>query len=52
MARPDLERELDTTFRFIPTYFDGNWVSGIPTLTEEGRKAVEEELRECASDNV
>jgi oxysterol-binding protein-related protein 9/10/11 len=32
--------------RFIPQYFDRTWESGIPTLTEEGWKAVGEELGE------
>lgn len=32
--------------RFIPKYFDSDIDSGIPILTEEGRKALEEELKE------
>lgn len=47
-----LDYELDTTFRFIPTYFDKDFTSGIPVLTDEGRKAVEEELRELVSDTI
>ena len=34
--------------RFIPRYFDPDISSGLPTLTEEGRKALEEELKEAA----
>ena len=34
------------TSRFIPLYFEKDISSGIPTLTREGRKAVEDELRE------
>ncbi|KAH0834721.1 hypothetical protein J3R83DRAFT_10270 [Lanmaoa asiatica] len=37
---------------FIPAYFERDICSGIPVLTEAGRKAVEEELRECASDTI
>lgn len=37
-------------FRFIPSYFDKDFSSGIPILSEEGRNAVEEELREGISD--
>ncbi|KAG6379565.1 hypothetical protein JVT61DRAFT_10068 [Boletus reticuloceps] len=37
---------------FIPTYFDKDITSGIPVLTEEGRKAVEEELQERTSDTI
>jgi len=36
---------------FIPAYFDWDFISGIPELTEEGRKAVEEELRDCTSNS-
>ncbi|KAK7684905.1 hypothetical protein QCA50_011738 [Cerrena zonata] len=32
--------------KFIPKYFDSDIDSGIPILTEEGRKALEEELKE------
>ncbi|KIL62262.1 hypothetical protein M378DRAFT_81443 [Amanita muscaria Koide BX008] len=31
---------------FVPKYFDSSWESGVPTLTEEGWKAVGEELEE------
>ncbi|CAL1708602.1 unnamed protein product [Somion occarium] len=31
---------------FVPKYFEPDLDSGIPTLTEEGRKALEEELKE------
>ena len=34
--------------RFEPRYFEKNIESGIPILTMEGRKAVEEELRESS----
>ena len=34
--------------RFIPLYFDKDISTGIPTLTPEGRKAVEEELAESS----
>ncbi|KAG9311827.1 hypothetical protein JVU11DRAFT_8074 [Chiua virens] len=37
---------------FIPAYFEKDFSLGIPTLTEEGRKAVEEELRECSPDTI
>ena len=32
--------------RFVPKYFDQDISTGIPKLTEEGRKALEEELAE------
>lgn len=32
--------------RFIPKYFEKNIDSGIPALTAEGRKAVQDELNE------
>jgi hypothetical protein len=35
--------------RFIPRYFENDWISGVPTLTAEGRKAVDEELNETWS---
>ncbi|KAG8216371.1 hypothetical protein J3R82DRAFT_6452 [Butyriboletus roseoflavus] len=38
--------------QFIPTYFEKEFSSGIPILTEEGRKAVEEEIRECTTDTI
>ncbi|KAJ3755961.1 hypothetical protein EV360DRAFT_48797 [Lentinula raphanica] len=31
---------------FVPRYFEEDISSGVPTLTEEGRKAIEEELQE------
>jgi len=34
---------------FIPKYFEKDWISGVPTLTAEGRKAVDEELNETWS---
>ncbi|KAI0336723.1 hypothetical protein GY45DRAFT_1290568 [Cubamyces sp. BRFM 1775] len=34
--------------KFVPRYFDPDISSGMPTLTEEGRKALEEELKEPA----
>lgn len=34
--------------RFIPQYFEKDISSGIPVLTSAGRKAVEEELKECS----
>lgn len=34
--------------RFIPRYFDSNFDSGIPTLTDEGYKALHEEMKEEA----
>ena len=33
-------------------YFDKDVSSGIPVLTEQGRKAVEEELQECTLDTI
>lgn len=36
--------------QFIPQYFEQDISSGVPVLTAAGRKAVEEELKEC-SDN-
>ncbi|KAI0777210.1 hypothetical protein BD413DRAFT_172325 [Trametes elegans] len=33
---------------FVPRYFDPDISSGLPTLTEEGRKALEEEFKEPA----
>ncbi|OJT03455.1 Oxysterol-binding protein-like protein 1 [Trametes pubescens] len=33
---------------FVPRYFDPDLSSGLPELTEEGRKAIEEELKEPA----
>ena len=33
-------------FRFIPVYFDSDFESGIPALTEAGLKALEQELLE------
>jgi oxysterol-binding protein-related protein 9/10/11 len=35
--------------RFVPRYFEKNIESGIPILTAQGRKAVEEEYRESSS---
>lgn len=32
--------------RFVPKYFENDIDSGIPILTAEGQKALEEELRE------
>ena len=32
--------------RFTPKYFDKDISTGLPTLTEEGRKALQEELSE------
>lgn len=32
-------------YRFIPTFFEKDISTGIPTLTAEGWKAVEEELK-------
>jgi hypothetical protein len=37
---------------FIPKYFDGSWESGIPTLTDDGWQAVEEELEEESQFNL
>ncbi|KAG1779346.1 hypothetical protein EV702DRAFT_1214469 [Suillus placidus] len=34
--------------QFIPQYFEEDISSGVPVLTAAGRKAVEEELRECS----
>ncbi|KAG1815074.1 uncharacterized protein BJ212DRAFT_1359273 [Suillus subaureus] len=34
--------------QFIPQYFEQDISSGIPVLTAAGRKAVEEELKECS----
>jgi len=34
--------------RFIPVYFDNDIDDGIPKLTADGRKAVEEELAESS----
>lgn len=34
--------------QFIPQYFEKDISSGIPVLTSAGRKAVEEELKECS----
>ncbi|KAI0360459.1 hypothetical protein OH77DRAFT_1418382 [Trametes cingulata] len=34
--------------KFVPRYFDPDISSGMPSLTEEGRKAIEEELKEAA----
>ncbi|KAI0634846.1 hypothetical protein C8Q77DRAFT_1104317 [Trametes polyzona] len=34
--------------KFVPRYFEADISSGLPKLTEEGRKAVEEELKEPA----
>ncbi|KAF5382348.1 hypothetical protein D9757_012713 [Collybiopsis confluens] len=31
---------------FVPRYFEAEISSGVPTITEEGRKAVEEEMKE------
>lgn len=36
-------------FRFVPKYFEKDIESGMPRLTEEGRRVVEEELREGLS---
>lgn len=33
-------------YRFIPKYFEKDIESGMPRLTEAGRRAVEEELKE------
>jgi len=33
--------------RFVPTFFEKEIESGIPTLTAEGKKAIEEELKEA-----
>jgi hypothetical protein len=41
----DADREVP---RFIPLYFEKDISSGVPTLTPEGRKAVEDELRESS----
>ncbi|KAI0646560.1 hypothetical protein C8Q79DRAFT_963358 [Trametes meyenii] len=34
--------------KFVPRYFDPDISSGMPTLTDEGRKAIEEEIKEDA----
>ena len=34
--------------RFVPRYFEPDISTGIPKLTEEGRKAIQEELAEDA----
>ena len=34
--------------RFVPSYFDSDIESGIPKLTEAGRQAIEEEMKEEA----
>jgi hypothetical protein len=31
--------------RFIPVYFGKEYDNGVPTLSAEGRKAIEEELK-------
>lgn len=40
----DSRADLDV-FRFVPTYFEADIASGKPTLTQAGRKAVQEELK-------
>ena len=34
--------------RFVPRFFEPDIATGIPKLTEEGRKALQEELAEAA----
>ncbi|KAI8986692.1 hypothetical protein BD414DRAFT_460953 [Trametes punicea] len=38
--------------KFVPRYFDPDISSGVPSLTEEGRKAVEDELKEPAEHKI
>lgn len=39
----------DHLFRYVPKYFVWNEESGCPTLTDAGRAALEEELKEEAA---
>ena len=49
LASENEDRFADSIFfycdRFIPAYFEKDIDSGIPKLTTEGRKALEDELR-------
>ena len=38
-----------TWCRYVPKYFNWDVESGMPTLTEEGKKALEEEAKETTA---
>ncbi|PCH44808.1 hypothetical protein WOLCODRAFT_105705 [Wolfiporia cocos MD-104 SS10] len=44
--RDDAAERKRKGIEFVPTYFEKDVESGLPTLTAEGRKALEEELKE------
>ncbi|TCD62694.1 hypothetical protein EIP91_006554 [Steccherinum ochraceum] len=44
--RDDAAARIKKGSKFIPVYFDGDYESGIPILTPEGRAALEEEFKE------
>ena len=33
--------------RYVPVFFEQDYTSGAPIVTAEGRKALEEELKDC-----